>query len=134
MRLCRRGATTQYLNPDLVTAVPRVQEYCNGGTVKDSIAAGYFSTGSMPHRWSPLIAVLGSIADGMEYMHSQRICHGDLNPSNVLLKVRRPRKIVNAHAKLSVVQTHRTCVTCSIAHDLTQATTFEIRLNDALLS
>jgi serine/threonine protein kinase len=65
-----------------------MQEYCNGGNLKDSIAAGYFSVGNMPHRWSPMIAVMGSIVDGMEYMHSRRIIHGDLNPSNVLLKVR----------------------------------------------
>ena len=70
-----------------------LQEYCNGGTVKDSIAAGRFSAASMPHRWAPLIAVLGSIADGMQYMHARHICHGDLNPSNVLLKVRRPARV-----------------------------------------
>jgi serine/threonine protein kinase len=31
---------------------------------------------------------LRAIADGMDYMQSKRICHGDLNPSNILYKVR----------------------------------------------
>jgi serine/threonine protein kinase len=39
-------------------------------------------------RWKPLVGVLLGITKGMDYMHSKRICHGDLNPSNILLKVR----------------------------------------------
>jgi serine/threonine protein kinase len=34
---------------------------------------------------------LEGIAAGMDYMHTKRICHGDLNPNNVLLKVRKIR-------------------------------------------
>jgi tRNA A-37 threonylcarbamoyl transferase component Bud32 len=34
-----------------------------------------------------MVAMHG-IAAGMQYVHSKRICHGDLNPSNVLVKVR----------------------------------------------
>ena len=33
------------------------------------------------------MTILCHVADGIGYMHSKRICHGDLNPSNVLLKV-----------------------------------------------
>ena len=33
------------------------------------------------------MALLNDIAQGMAYIHSKRICHGDLNPANVLLKV-----------------------------------------------
>ena len=33
--------------------------------------------------------LLVDIADGMAYMHAKSICHGDLSPSNILLKVRR---------------------------------------------
>jgi serine/threonine protein kinase len=65
-----------------------VQEFCNGGSLRDALAAGYFKTQCMPQRWAPMVGVLSDIARGMEYMHAKRICHGDLNPSNVLFKVR----------------------------------------------
>jgi serine/threonine protein kinase len=67
-----------------------MQEYCNGGSLRGAIAGRVF--GEPPHglrrRWKPLMHVAGSVADGMRYLHSQRICHGDLNPANILLKVR----------------------------------------------
>jgi serine/threonine protein kinase len=44
----------------------------------------------MPARWPLITAILRAIAEGMDYMHSKRICHGDLNPANILLKVRWP--------------------------------------------
>jgi hypothetical protein len=34
------------------------------------------------------MSVLRDVAAGMNYMHAKRICHGDLNPSNILLKVK----------------------------------------------
>jgi serine/threonine protein kinase len=42
----------------------------------------------MPQRWAPIVGILRSIASGMAFMHASRICHGDLNPANVLLKAR----------------------------------------------
>ncbi|XP_047972305.1 probable serine/threonine-protein kinase roco5 [Salvia hispanica] len=34
------------------------------------------------------VDVMLQIARGMEYLHSKKMCHGDLNPSNILLKER----------------------------------------------
>lgn len=65
-----------------------VQEYCNGGSLRAAINAGLFRHPKMKHRWEPVMGVLRGIAEGMAYVHSKRICHGDLNPANVLLKVR----------------------------------------------
>ena len=48
---------------------------------------GYFNTG-FSGRWACLHGILAGIAGGMEYVHAKRILHGDLNPSNILLKVR----------------------------------------------
>ena len=36
---------------------------------------------------SRVLTVLQDIASAVEYMHSKRIAHGDLNPNNVLLQV-----------------------------------------------
>ena len=66
-----------------------VQEFCNGGSLRAAVNKGLFKTPHMPQRWGPMIGVLRDVAAGMNYMHAKRICHGDLNPSNILLKVRR---------------------------------------------
>jgi serine/threonine protein kinase len=68
-----------------------VQEYCNGGSLRTAILQGALrppSAGGIKQRWRPLMHVAKSIAEGMGYLHSQRILHGDLNPANILLKVR----------------------------------------------
>jgi tRNA A-37 threonylcarbamoyl transferase component Bud32 len=44
----------------------------------------------MKNHWESVLRVMKGIASGLRYVHSRRICHGDLNPSNVLLKVRTP--------------------------------------------
>ena len=64
-----------------------MQEFCNGGSLREAVASGCFTVEVMPRRWGPLMLVLGDIAGGMAHMHAKRICHGDLNPSNILLKV-----------------------------------------------
>eukprot|EP00892_Ulva_mutabilis_P006166 jgi/Ulvmu1/3921/UM018_0144.1 len=62
-----------------------VQEFCNGGSMRQAIARGVFGP-SLRRRWRPIMSILEDIASGMDYMHAKRICHGDLNPNNVLLK------------------------------------------------
>ena len=62
-----------------------VQEFCNGGSLRQAVARGLFGS-ALPHRWRPILSILEGIANGMDYMHAKRICHGDLNPNNVLLK------------------------------------------------
>ena len=69
----------------------RVQEFCNGGSLRQALEKRHFTAARMPARWAPTMAILRGTAAGMAYMHSKRICHGDLNPSNILLKVRHNR-------------------------------------------
>lgn len=63
-----------------------VQEYCNGGTLQAAIAAGLFRERGLPNRWEAQLAVMDDVCAGVEYIHSKRITHGDLNPSNFLFK------------------------------------------------
>ena len=65
-----------------------ITEFCNGGSLRQALRKGYFTPRKLPARWQPISTILLGIAEGLAYMHSKRICHGDLNPSNVLLKVR----------------------------------------------
>ena len=65
-----------------------MQEFCNGGSLREAVSSGAFSSETLPKRWKPLMKLLMGIAGGMEYVHGKRILHGDLNPSNILLKVR----------------------------------------------
>lgn len=69
--------------------VAAVQEFCNGGSMRQAISRGMFGK-RLRRRWRPIVAALESIASGMDYMHAKRFCHGDLNPNNVLLKARSP--------------------------------------------
>ena len=71
---------------------PGAQEYCNGGSLRASLVSGSFAEHSahrLRHHWRTVMHAAKGIAAGMQYVHGKRICHGDLNPSNILIKVRR---------------------------------------------
>jgi serine/threonine protein kinase len=65
-----------------------VQEFCNGGTLRQAVNEGLFTSRRLPARWEPILNILRGVAAAMQFVHDRRICHGDLNPSNILLKVR----------------------------------------------
>ena len=64
-----------------------MQEFCNGGSVRSLLSNGAFAQQDMAHTWATIMHAAKGIAAGMQYVHGKRICHGDLNPSNILLKV-----------------------------------------------
>ena len=64
-----------------------IQEYCNGRSLRHALQQGLLTGPGLEGRWSTIMGLLVGIARGMSYIHSKRICHGDLNPANVLLKV-----------------------------------------------
>lgn len=66
-----------------------MQEFCNGGSLRGVLHRGGFNHANMHHRWRSVRRALRGLAAGMAYTHAKRVCHGDLNPSNILLKVRR---------------------------------------------
>jgi serine/threonine protein kinase len=66
------------------------QEFCNGGSLRDAVAKGHFTVDNMPQRWGPIMKVLTDVVSGMHYLQRRRICHGDLNPANIMFKVRPP--------------------------------------------
>ena len=67
-----------------------LQEYCNGGSLRGVLEEGLFGGETMRDRWRGISVALSGLAAGMSYLHTKRICHGDLNPSNVLMKVPLP--------------------------------------------
>jgi serine/threonine protein kinase len=64
-----------------------LQEFCTGGILRQALQGNMFGP-QLQQRWLPICSILEGIASGMDYMHAKRICHGDLNPNNVLLHVR----------------------------------------------
>eukprot|EP00892_Ulva_mutabilis_P012781 jgi/Ulvmu1/9876/UM057_0031.1 len=73
-----------------------VREFCEGGTLKEALAGGLLTAAVLPCRWDTIIAVLRGIAAGMDYMHASCVCHGQLNPANILFKGGRHRALVAA--------------------------------------
>jgi serine/threonine protein kinase len=64
-----------------------LQEYCNGGSLQDALAARQLVPPTLTARWRPILHILSGVAEGLAYMHNARVCHGDLHPANVLFKV-----------------------------------------------
>ena len=54
-----------------------VLEYMNGGSIQDSL------TGILP--WQRVLEVGKAISEGLQFAHQNRIIHGNLRPSNVML-------------------------------------------------
>lgn len=55
----------------------------------------------VPFSLPAAVDLMLQIARGMEYLHSKQIYHGNLNPSNILVKVRNPSLDGYLHAKVS---------------------------------
>ena len=90
----------------------RAQEYCNGGALREMLVAGHFAQDHMRSHWRSVMLVMQGTAAGMQYVHGKRICHGDLNPSNILLKVRRvPAIPVRLHS-VGTCALHKDCRVC----------------------
>ena len=56
--------------------------------MRSLLSRGAFAQHAVGNSWATTMRAIKGIASGMQYVHGKRICHGDLNPSNVLLKVR----------------------------------------------
>ena len=56
--------------------------------MRSAVERGCFRLVHAADRWQGVLAVLRGIAEGMDHMHGKRICHSNLTPATVLLKVR----------------------------------------------
>lgn len=74
------------LRYSFLTQAVEVQEFCTGGSLRQALQGNMFGE-RLQQRWVPICSMLEGIASGMQHVHSKRICHGDLNPNNVLLQV-----------------------------------------------
>jgi hypothetical protein len=120
-----------------------VQEYCDGGSLRNALMSGAFVQSGMRSRWRSIMRAAQGIAAGMNYIHCKRILHGDLNPSNVLLKVRALRSAFQnvlcerlSHALLCIGQAELAALKWkwSSVHALAHAQRPTLNLRDALCS
>lgn len=84
--------------------VRMLQEYCNGGSLRELLNGEAFTQDAVRSHWGSVMAAVSGIAQGMAYIHSKRICHGDLNPANVLVQVwRLPHALCTSTHHLSAL-------------------------------
>lgn len=66
-----------------------MQELCNGGTMAEALEDDMYAV-AQPLQWQRIMCTLRHLAAAMAYVHSKRICHGDLRPENIHFSVRPP--------------------------------------------
>ena len=88
-----------------------MQEFCNGGSLRSVLQRGGYNKGGMLDRWLSVQHTLRGLAEGMMYTHSKRVCHGDLNPSNILLRVR-PSRVPRACDSAAALPRHCLLASC----------------------
>ncbi|GIL90997.1 hypothetical protein Vretimale_17053 [Volvox reticuliferus] len=63
-----------------------VQEFCDGGSLANALDARAFHDPAGMPNLALTLCTLADIARGMAHIHSRSIIHGDLNPTNILLR------------------------------------------------
>eukprot|EP00195_Chlamydomonas_chlamydogama_P017133 CAMPEP_0202897514 /NCGR_PEP_ID=MMETSP1392-20130828/6251_1 /ASSEMBLY_ACC=CAM_ASM_000868 /TAXON_ID=225041 /ORGANISM="Chlamydomonas chlamydogama, Strain SAG 11-48b" /LENGTH=1235 /DNA_ID=CAMNT_0049583177 /DNA_START=164 /DNA_END=3873 /DNA_ORIENTATION=+ len=63
-----------------------VQEYCDAGSLSAVFDKGQFHDPSGIPYLDIILSILMNVAKGMAHIHSKNIIHGDLTPTNILLK------------------------------------------------
>lgn len=66
-----------------------VSEFCDRGNLAELIAGGKLSPNDPSQRDIWVLLCLLDIAQGLDYLHSTTMIHGDLKPANVLVKAAR---------------------------------------------
>jgi Serine/threonine protein kinase len=56
-------------------------EYFNGHKLSDELCETGFKS---PRTFEEIYNLFFQILDGVEYIHSKKICHGDIKPQNIL--------------------------------------------------
>ncbi|GMH43068.1 hypothetical protein BSKO_10990 [Bryopsis sp. KO-2023] len=77
---------SRYQTPGLYRETWLVQEFCDKGSLLESLQAGLFNILSMDFCMSHIYRTAQDIARGMKYLHDNKVIHGDLKSSNVLLQ------------------------------------------------
>ncbi|KAG2495264.1 hypothetical protein HYH03_006537 [Edaphochlamys debaryana] len=91
LRLVRRVDATDEMVAEGPTNLVIVMEYCDAGTLKDTLRRGGFRRGVETNGWprldlAALYTCLLEVALALRHLHSLSLVHCDLKPSNVLLK------------------------------------------------
>ncbi|GFR52979.1 hypothetical protein Agub_g15668 [Astrephomene gubernaculifera] len=63
-----------------------VQEFCDGGSLAGALDHRTFHDAAGMPNLALVLCVLADVARGMAHIHSRNIVHGDLNPTNILLR------------------------------------------------
>lgn len=79
-------------HPNIVSLLGQTIQYRTAEPIIAGLIMPWFDNGSVsdylhknPKTWLERLCIVCDIANGLAYMHSLNIIHGDLNPSNVLI-------------------------------------------------